>query len=194
LPAFPDQQSDSTQSGGGGGSIPTPPDLAIPNGTATISGDLSGLTVSTALSVYAVIDADSFNIYIADRADVCDLVQKKASPKNTNFLRFGAAGASFPAGTLALGGADGGLAVDGGAGGASALLAHSDSSCSLSSYGLASGTITLTTPVSAATQVVGGSFDITFQAGLQSGHFQGTFTAPVCPQAVEIVQSPMYCG
>src|SRR4051812_951547 len=150
LPALPEDQTDNnpmsgTGGGGGGGGggdggnpTPTPPDLAIPNGTATISGSLGGLQGTTPLSVYAVIDADSFNIYIADRADVCDLVQKKASPKNTDFLRFGAWGASFPAGTLAIGPADGGT------GGASAQLARSDNTCSLSGYTLATGTVTLT--------------------------------------------------
>ena len=55
------------------------------------------------------------------------------------------------------------------------------------------GNFTTTAAVDATAKTVDGTFDITFDTGLQNGEFKGTFSAAVCPNATDIPLSAIYC-
>jgi hypothetical protein len=202
-----------TAGGGGGGGGTT----AVPNGTATIAGTINGYTVATPKSVVAVVTGTSFNVYIADRADLCTVLQAGASPKGTTFLAFGATAGmgphTFPLGSYTYpsgsgsgggtgggtgGGMGGGGAGSGGTGGGmgtrEALIATSDANCALTGYNQAStGSFTTKAAVDATAKTIDGTFDITFDVTTQKGTFTGTFSAAVCPNAKDIPLSAVAC-
>ncbi len=190
---------------------------AVPNGTATISGTINGYTVAAPKSVVAVVTGTSFNVYIADRADLCAVLQTGASPSGTTFLAFGAAAGmgphTFPAGSYTYpsgsgsgGGNGGGRAAatavapaadrrhGDGTGTHGALIATSDANCGLTGYNQAStGSFTTTAPVDTTAKTIDGTFDITFDVTTQKGTFTGTFSAAVCPNATDIPLSAVAC-
>ena len=193
----------------------------VPNGTATITGSINGYTVTTPKSVVAVVSGTSFNVYIGDRADLCSVLQKGASPSATTFLTFGSAAGmgphTFPAGAYTYpsgagsgggtgGGTGGGMGGGGNGGGGgtggggagmgtrTALIATSDPSCGLTGYNQAStGSFTLKAPVDTTAKTIDGSFDITFDVTTQKGTFTGTFSAAVCPNAKDIPLNAVAC-
>ena len=219
-PATGDPGGGGANGGGTGndGGGATPGDrggpATVPNGTATITGTINGYTVANVKSVVAVVTGSSFNVYIADRADLCSVLQKGVSPSNTTFLAFGStAGAAphtfpagaytYPSGSGSGGGTGGGMGggTGGGTGGGgngmgtrSALIATSDANCGLTGYNQAStGSFTLTAPVDTTAKTIDGSFDITFDVVTQTGEFKGTFSAAVCPNATDIPLNAVGC-
>jgi len=215
---LPDMSEGGGGTGGGGGGGDASGDMGgpttVPNGTATISGTINGYTVATPKSVVAVVTGTSFNVYIADRADLCAVLQKGASPSSTTFLAFGSTAGSgphtFPAGSYTYpsgsgsgggtgGGSGGGTGGGTGGGGngmgtRSALIATSDANCGLTGYNQAStGSFTTKAPVDATAKTIDGTFDITFDVTTQMGTFTGTFSAAVCPNATDIPLSAVAC-
>ena len=175
------------------------------SGCATISGAMEGYSVPAVRSVIAVVGPSSFNVYIADRAGLCGILQAASSAKNTSFMRVGSVAdtpQSFPAGVYSYpsgpgsGGGKGTGPVDGGIMGTrNAVIARSDDNCIFEGYDQASdGSFVLDGPVDATTTQLSGTFDVIFTVGAISGEIQGSFVAPVCPNATDITfVEPMYC-
>lgn len=179
--------------GGDGGS-------GVVNGTATISGAFNGYDVPTVRSVVSVVNGQSFEVYISDRVDLCTIMQMGSSPKNTSIFRIGSTagmtGHTFPAGmyTFPSGGNGGGMGGGGGMGTTNAVIMRSGASCIFDGYDQASaGSFTIGAAVAPTATEIDGSFDITFTVGAQMATFNGTFKAPVCPNATNVPQTPVYC-
>ncbi|HEY2746887.1 MAG TPA: hypothetical protein VGL86_19825 [Polyangia bacterium] len=175
------------------------------SGCADISGQMNGYYVPTVRSAFAVITPTSFNVYIADRADLCSILQTGSSTKDTSFMRVGStadAPQGFPAGSYGFpsgagsGNGMGGGPVDAGVMGTrNAVIARSGDDCLFAGYDQAAyGGFVVDQPIDANSTVVTGNFDVTFEAGALDGEIQGSFVAPVCPNAVDLTfLAPSYC-
>ncbi|HEX8951254.1 MAG TPA: hypothetical protein VF945_05390 [Polyangia bacterium] len=186
--------------------------VAVPNGTATISGDFNGYQVAPVRSVVSVVTGQSFEVYLSDRADLCTIMQMGSSPKDTSIFRIGSsagmAGHTFPAGAYTYpsgsgsgtGGGTGGGGSGGGGGGGNgmgtrdAVIMRSGANCIFDGYNQASaGSFTIDAAVPPNATEIDGTFDITFTVGGQMATFSGTFKAPVCPHATDVPETPIYC-
>jgi hypothetical protein len=195
-----------------GGTVAGDGGVVVSDGTATITGMMGGYSLDTVRSVVAVVDGQSFEIYISDRANLCSILQMGSSAKDTSIFRIGASAGmaphTFPAGTYTYpsgagsgaGGGTGGGGMGGGTGGGTgmgtrdAVIMASGANCIYDGYNQASmGGFTITAPVAPDATVIDGTFDIQFDTALQTGRFMGSFHAPVCPHATNIPQTPVYC-